>query len=83
MSSIGVTRLRDSIPEVVERVRYEGERILVERHGKPVLAIVPVEDLELLRKVEDMLDILEADEAEAEPGPDIPLDEMKRRLGLA
>jgi prevent-host-death family protein len=83
MTSMGVTRLRDSIPEVVERVRYEGERIVVERHGKPVIAIVSVEDLNLLRKVEDMLDILEADEAEAEPGPDIPLDEMKRRLGLA
>jgi prevent-host-death family protein len=83
MTSMGVTRLRDSIPEVVERVRYEGERIVVERHGKPVIAIVSVEDLNLLRKVEDMLDILEADEAEAEPGPDIPLAEMKRRLGLA
>ncbi len=83
MSSIGVTRLRDSIPEVVERVRYEGERILVERHGKPVLAIVSVEDLALLRRAEDMLDALDADEADSEPGPDIPLDEMKRRLGLA
>jgi len=83
MSSIGVTRLRDSIPQVVERVRYEGERIVVERHGKPVLAMVSVEDLELLRRAEDLLDILEADASEAEPGPDIPLDEMKRRLGLA
>lgn len=83
MSSMGVTQLRDRIPEIVERVRFEGERILVERHGKPVLAIVSVEDLAFLRKVEDMLDIVDADEAEAEPGPDIPLDEMKRRLGLA
>ena len=83
MTSIGVTRLRDSIPEVVERVRHDGERIIVERHGKPVLAIVSVDDLALLRKLEDLEDALEADEAEAEPGPDIPLDEMKRRLGLA
>jgi prevent-host-death family protein len=83
MSHIGVTQLRDRIPEVVERVRYQGERVLVARHGRPVMAVVSVEDLELLRRVEDLLDLAETDEAEAEPGPDIPLEEMKRRLGLA
>ena len=39
------------------RVAYKGERIVLERHGKDVAALVSVEDLELLEELEDRTDL--------------------------
>jgi prevent-host-death family protein len=43
-----VTQARAELAELVNRVGYTGERILLTRHGKPLAALVPVEDLEAL-----------------------------------
>ena len=77
MSDVGVTQLRDSIPGVVERVRYRGERVIVKRHGKPVMAIVSIEDLQVLQELEDRADIGAAERAESEPGPSIPWERIR------
>ena len=71
MSRIGVTRLRSVLSEVVNRVQYKRERIVLERQGKPVAALVSMEDLELLEELEDRLDDLEADRVESESGVSI------------
>lgn len=43
-----MTQARAELAELVNRVGYSGERILLTRHGKPLAALVPVEDLEAL-----------------------------------
>lgn len=43
-----MTQARAELAELVNRVGYTGERILLTRHGKPLAALVPVEDLEAL-----------------------------------
>jgi prevent-host-death family protein len=43
-----VTQARAELAERVNRVGYTGERILLTRHGRPLAALVPVEDLEVL-----------------------------------
>jgi prevent-host-death family protein len=84
MTHIGVTKLRSEIADVLSRVPYRGERVILERNGKPVAALIPVSELEFFERMEDYLDDLAADEAEreAEGQPLIPFEEIKRRLGL-
>ncbi|MFL6053493.1 MAG: type II toxin-antitoxin system Phd/YefM family antitoxin [Actinoallomurus sp.] len=47
---VPVTQARAELAELVSRVGYTGERILLTRHGKPLAALVPVEDLEALER---------------------------------
>ena len=62
------SRARNSFSELINRVAFGGERIPIERHGKPVAAIVPIEDLEFLERLEDRLDGEAALAAQAETG---------------
>ena len=54
----------------------------VDRHGKPVAAIVPVEDLDLLERIEDRYDLEAARAALREPGPHENLEDLVAELGL-
>ena|ERR1041384_7306658 len=58
-----VSEARDDFAETISRVAYKGERIVIDRHGKDVAAVVPVEDLRLLEAIEDRIDLSEAREA--------------------
>ena len=82
MTRAGLTELRTHGREIIGKVQFGGERIILEHRGRPVAAIVSVEDLEWLEELEDRELIRLADEAEAEPGPNIPLEQVKRELGL-
>lgn len=48
---IAVTKARKIFAELLNRVVYGGEEIVLTRHGKTVAGIVSAEDLELLRQV--------------------------------
>ncbi len=47
---VPVTQARADLAELISRVGYTGERILLTRHGKALAALVPVEDLEALER---------------------------------
>jgi prevent-host-death family protein len=81
MIRLSATKAREVFSDVINRVSYRGERILLERHGKDVVALVPVDDLELLEALEDRLDLEEAKGRLKEPGR-ISWNELKERLGL-
>ncbi|MCX4760340.1 type II toxin-antitoxin system Phd/YefM family antitoxin [Streptomyces sp. NBC_01275] len=53
---IPVTQARAELAELINRVVYGGERVVVTRHGKPLVALVSAADLERL----DALDALAA-----------------------
>ena len=57
MTAIPITQARDELAELGNRVRLRGDRVVVERRGKRLFALVPVEDLELLERLEDQLDL--------------------------
>jgi prevent-host-death family protein len=60
---VPVTRARAEFADLVNRVVYGGERVVVTRHGKPIVAMVSAADLDRL----DQLD--QAEELDrAEPG---------------
>lgn len=45
-----MTQARAELADLVSRVGYSGERILLTRHGRPLAALVPVGDLEALER---------------------------------
>jgi prevent-host-death family protein len=47
---IPVTQARAELAELINRVVYGGERVVVTRHGKPLVALVSATDLERLER---------------------------------
>ncbi|HLL39040.1 MAG TPA: type II toxin-antitoxin system Phd/YefM family antitoxin [Rubrobacteraceae bacterium] len=47
---VGTHEAKTRLSEYVNRVHYRGDRIVIERHGKPVAALVSVEDLARLEE---------------------------------
>ncbi len=84
VASVGAVELRQRASAVLSRVEYGGERVAVTRHGKPVAAVVPMEDLEALEALEDALDLAEAKKAlaEARKKGSLSWERVKEELGL-
>jgi prevent-host-death family protein len=59
MNTVSVSAARSKFQELLNRVGFSRERILVERRGKPIAAIISVEDLKRLEAIEDALDSAE------------------------
>ena len=81
MARMAATALRSNVAETLNRVAYQGERIELERHGKPVAALVSIDDLELLEALEDRIDLAAARRALKERGRR-SWDKVKADLGL-
>lgn len=47
---IPVTQARAELADLINRVVYGGERVVVTRHGKPLVALVSAADLEALEE---------------------------------
>jgi prevent-host-death family protein len=56
MAVVNATEARNKFLELLNRAGYGKERISIERHGKPVAAIISFEDLNRLEALEDALD---------------------------
>ncbi|WP_282794481.1 type II toxin-antitoxin system Phd/YefM family antitoxin [Streptomyces sp. CC224B] len=50
---IPVTQARAELADLINRVVYGGERVVVTRHGKPLVALVSAEDLRRLDEAEE------------------------------
>jgi prevent-host-death family protein len=70
---ISVSEARDTFAELVNRAAYGHERVLVARRGRPIAAIVPIADVELLERLEDELDLRAARDALADPENAVPI----------
>ena len=53
MADLSISEARDSLAEIINRVVYQGERIILRRHGKKVAALVSASDLERLAALEN------------------------------
>jgi len=87
VTTVTLTDARDHLSDLVNRVAYGRERVVLERRGKRLVAIVPVEDLDAIEAAEaaeDAADLAAADAAWAEQG-DEPLSnwaDVKAELGI-
>jgi prevent-host-death family protein len=53
---IPVTQARAELADLINRVVYGGERVVVTRHGKPLVALVSAADLQRLEQAEPTTD---------------------------
>lgn len=63
------------------------DTLVLTRRGKPVAAVVPVEDVDdwqdlVVRSHPDFVALIERSRRPSKPGTGIPLEEMRRRYGL-
>jgi prevent-host-death family protein len=49
---VPVTQARSQLAELVNRVVYGGEQVVLTRHGKPLVALVSAADLQRLRDLD-------------------------------
>jgi prevent-host-death family protein len=84
MATMTVAEAKNRFSDVLRRAEYGGERVIVERHGKPVAAIVSTEDLRRLEAAEDAADLRDAQTAlaEATQKGTVPLETVLRKYGL-
>jgi mRNA interferase RelE/StbE len=66
MTRVAASDLRKDISEILNRVAYQGERVILQRNGKDTAVIIPLDDFALLETLEDQVDLEDAREARAE-----------------
>ena len=81
MKHVAASEVRESFAETLNRVAYQGERVVMHRRGKPVAAMVSLEDLATLEALEDAQDLAAARKALRERGS-VPLEGLKSELDL-
>lgn len=84
MASLSTVEARNQFSDLVNRSAYGKERVVLTRRGKALVAVVPIEDVEILEKLEDELDIAAAGKAlaEARKQGTVAWETLKAELGL-
>jgi len=84
MEPISTANARKNMAELVNRAAYGGERFVVTRHGKELVAIVPLADVTLLDRVRSFLDARDFEAAlrEIAEAGTVSWDEVRRELDL-
>ena len=78
MAQISVTTARREFAELINRVAYGHESIIIGRRGKPLAALIPIAALPIVEDWSDTADALrvEADDTDES----IPWEDVKRDL---
>ena len=80
MHRVPASKAREQLADILNRVAFKGDRVVLHRHGKNVAAVVSVEDLEILEEIEDRYDVEAVRRARAEGGPNIPWKLLKAEM---
>lgn len=71
---VPVTQARSDLAELVNRVAYSGDRVVLTRHGKPLAALVSPSDLERLEQAEnERIDLTSTGRREPRPAGSQPM----------
>ncbi|MBD2778830.1 type II toxin-antitoxin system Phd/YefM family antitoxin [Iningainema tapete] len=81
MTIVSTTEACANFQEIINRAEYRGERILIQRHGKAVVAIISLDDLKLLEAIEDAIDSAALRRAVEENDGFITLEAITARRG--
>ncbi len=82
LNTLSVTDLKKEFRKATGKVEHGQVRLVIERNNKAAFALIPIEDLELLQRVEDFIDAQAAEASMKDPRPSIPWEDLKARLGL-
>jgi prevent-host-death family protein len=75
---------RKNFSDLINRVAYGKDRIVLTRRNKPLAAVVPIEDIALIEEIEDREDLKAARASlrQAKRKGTIPWTRIKKELGL-
>lgn len=83
-AAISVADARNDLADLLNRVAYGKERMVITRHGRELAALVPVEDLQLIDKLRQY--VLRKDAANAfaelDEGKSLAWETLRSELGL-
>lgn len=84
MKRVTTAETRKNMAELLNRAAYGGERFVVTRHGKGLVAIVPIEEATLLDRLRDRIAKRDYEGAlrEIADAGTVPWDEVRRELDL-
>ena len=54
---MNIAEIRNHLADAINRVAYAGERIILKRRGKGIVALVSMEDLALLEEMENKAEL--------------------------
>ncbi|MEX2548539.1 MAG: type II toxin-antitoxin system Phd/YefM family antitoxin [Chloroflexota bacterium] len=80
---VSVTEAREDFAELVNRAAYKEERVIITRRGRAIAAIVPIDDVAYLERLEDDYDLQEALRVLNDPDEmanTIPWEQVKNEL---
>jgi prevent-host-death family protein len=82
--AITTVSARRHFSDLINRVAYGKDRIVLTRRSRPLAAMVPIEDMELLEEIEDREDLKAARAAirEVKRKGTIPLDEVFKEFNF-
>ncbi len=81
MERVTASKARDEWADILNRVAYGGERIVVRRHHRDMAVLIGMEDARLLESLEDRLDV-EAAKRALKEGGSLSVEEAAKELGL-
>jgi len=81
-TKISTADARKNFSNIVNRVTFGKESIILTRRDKEVAALVTMDELRLLQELEDRIDVTDAMKAINEPGEDISAEQLWKKLGL-
>ncbi len=73
---------RKNFADIVNQVAYGTEPVVLTRRGQEIAALISIDELKLLQKIEDHIDIEDANKALDELGENITAEEFWKQLGL-
>ena len=75
---------RKNFSDLINRVAYGKDRVVLTRRNKPLVAVVPIEDIALIEEIEDREDLKAARAAmrDIRRNGTVPWTRIKKELGL-
>lgn len=83
-TKINFSEARSELTQIVNHVAFGHDRYILMRNGKELVAIISLEDLDILELCEDYLDVILAKRVDKEIQKEgtVKWDQAKRDLGL-
>jgi prevent-host-death family protein len=81
-NTVSTAEARKKFSEIVNKVAYGKEPIVLTRRGEEIAALISMEALVFLQLIEERIDIEDAKKALEEPGENISAEKLWKELGL-
>lgn len=63
MQKMKVEDIQKNLPTVLTKIEKNGDRVIIQRNGKNIAAIISFPDYEAVERIENIVDLQEADSA--------------------